>query len=68
MSAINNIRTLAGILTGGPASDDATAGNGQPQGDETEQLLNPVTSERRHWRDPLTGTQREIWRPGNLHT
>jgi hypothetical protein len=31
---------------------------------EHEQILDPSTSERRYWRDPLTGVQREIWRPG----
>lgn len=31
---------------------------------EHEHALDPSTSERRYWRDPLTGVQREIWRPG----
>ena len=34
--------------------------------DEPEQILDPSTSERRYWRDPLTGVQREIWRPGRF--
>jgi hypothetical protein len=35
---------------------------------DNQELLNPVTSQRRYWRDPLTGIQREIWRPGTkLH-
>ncbi|OQO13485.1 hypothetical protein B0A48_01713 [Cryoendolithus antarcticus] len=27
--------------------------------------LDPKTSERRYWRDPITSVQREIWRPGD---
>lgn len=34
--------------------------------DDIEQRLDPSTSERRYWRDPLTGVQREIWRPGTF--
>ncbi len=31
---------------------------------ESEELLDPKTTDRRYWRDPHSGTQREIWRPG----
>jgi hypothetical protein len=31
-----------------------------------EEMLNSSTSERRYWRDPSSGIQREIWRPGKL--
>lgn len=41
-----------------PEADEA----GTP--DEQKEILDPSTSERRYWRDPLTGVQREIWRPG----
>ncbi|KAK6441546.1 hypothetical protein LTR95_002218 [Oleoguttula sp. CCFEE 5521] len=27
--------------------------------------LDPKTSERKYWRDPITSVQREIWRPGD---
>lgn len=30
-----------------------------------EAPLDPRTSARRYWRDPNSGTQREIWRPGD---
>jgi hypothetical protein len=51
MSTDNPAR-VSGDMTGAEdASDDP-------------QLLDPVTSQRRYWRDPLTGIQREIWRPG----
>jgi hypothetical protein len=46
---------------------DAPGGEEQEQQEmEGHELLDPLTSERRYWRDPLTGTQREIWRPGML--
>jgi hypothetical protein len=45
------------------AGNTAAATEAESQ-DEHEQTLDPSTSERRYWRDPLTGVQREIWRPG----
>lgn len=45
---------------------DHTTTAGAETPDEHEQILNPATSERRYWRDPLTGVQREIWRPGTF--
>lgn len=45
---------------------DHTTATGAGTPDEHEQILNPSTSERRYWRDPLTGVQREIWRPGTF--
>ena len=47
------------------ADDPAAAGEARTP-DEHEQILDPSTSERRYWRDPLTGVQREIWRPGTF--
>lgn len=31
-------------------------------------VLDPKTSDRQYYRDPLTGLQREIWRPGSLQS
>jgi hypothetical protein len=53
MSTDNPARSSENMTGAGSASDN--------QG-----LLNPVTSQRRYWRDPLTGIQREIWRPGTI--
>jgi hypothetical protein len=39
---------------------------GAEDASDDPQLLDPVTSQRRYWRDPLTGIQREIWRPGTI--
>ena len=47
-----------------PEPDTNTAVNEAGTPAEHEQILDPSTSERRYWRDPLTGVQREIWRPG----
>ena len=47
-----------------PENNTAEGEVGTP--DEHEQTLDPSTSERRYWRDPLTGVQREIWRPGTF--
>jgi hypothetical protein len=51
MSTDNPARASGNMAGAGSASDH-------------QELLNPVTSQRRYWRDPLTGIQREIWRPG----
>jgi hypothetical protein len=53
MSTDNPARPLENMTGAGSASDN-------------QELLNPVTSQRRYWRDPLTGIQREIWRPGTI--
>lgn len=58
--------TLGGALFAAPTSDAPVAEEQEQQGMESHELLDPLTSERRYWRDPLTGTQREIWRPGRL--
>lgn len=47
-----------------PEKNTAEGEVGTP--DEHEQTLDASTSERRYWRDPLTGVQREIWRPGSF--
>lgn len=31
---------------------------------EGEEVLDPVKSKRQHWREPMTGIMREVWRPG----
>ena len=49
-----------------PEADNTTAGDEKETPDEHEQMLDPLSSERRYWRDPLTGVQREIWRPGTF--
>jgi hypothetical protein len=50
-----------------PEADDIAATVEAAIPDEHEQILDPSTSERRYWRDPLTGVQREIWRPGKFY-
>jgi hypothetical protein len=59
--------TLGGALFALPPTSDAPVVE-EPEQQEMEgiELLDPLTSARRYWRDPLTGTQREIWRPGRL--
>ena len=60
--------TLGGALFAPPTSNTPLAEEEEEQQLETEghEVLDPQTSARRYWRDPLTGTQREIWRPGKL--
>ena len=36
----------------------------EAQIDENATVLDPKESERQYWRDPVSGAQREIWRPG----
>ena len=36
----------------------------EPTDAVADNLLHPKTSERKYWREPFTGIQREIWRPG----
>jgi hypothetical protein len=60
--------TLGGALFASSTSDMPLAEEEEEQQLESEghEVLDPQTSARRYWRDPLTGTQREIWRPGKL--
>jgi hypothetical protein len=58
--------TLGGALFAAPTAEAPVAEEEEQQEMEGHELLDPLTSERRYWRDPLTGTQREIWRPGRL--
>jgi hypothetical protein len=58
--------TLGGALFASPTSDAPVVEEPEQQEMEGIELLDPLTSARRYWRDPLTGTQREIWRPGRL--
>jgi hypothetical protein len=58
--------TLGGALFAAPTTGPPVAEEQEQQEMEGHELLDPLTSERRYWRDPLTGTQREIWRPGML--
>lgn len=51
-----------------PEADNTIAGDQVETPNEHEQMLDPSSSERRYWRDPLTGVQREIWRPGTFLT
>jgi len=57
--------TLGGALFAKPTTETSATEDG-PQIPEGSEILDPQTSARRYWRDPLTGTQREIWRPGRL--
>lgn len=47
-----------------PPEQAATADD-EPLVSSEEAPLDPRTSTRRYWRDPNSGTQREIWRPGD---
>lgn len=58
--------TLGGTLRIEPAESDAVAETADQPAPEGDELLDPKTSARRYWRDPLSGTQREIWRPSRL--
>jgi hypothetical protein len=58
--------TLGGALFAAPTTDAPGGEEQEQQQMEGHELLDPLTSERCYWRDPLTGTQREIWRPGRL--
>jgi len=58
--------TLGGALFASPTSNAPAAEQEEQLESEGHELLDPQTSARRYWRDPLTGTQREIWRPGTL--
>lgn len=66
MPAANNMSTPGNLPTAAIGSDDVAAEEGAQPALGHKQLLDPLTSERRYWRDPLSGTQREIWRPGML--
>lgn len=50
-----------------PENRDAAIRTAEQSLPEGVELLDPITSARRYWRDPQTGTQREIWRPGKIH-
>lgn len=41
-----------------------TPSNGDEANNGGEEVLDPVNSERRYWREPETGIIREVWRPG----
>lgn len=58
---------LGGTLRIEPAESDAAAEHAEQPTLEGDEVLDPKTSARRYWRDPLSGTQREIWRPGRPH-
>jgi len=58
--------TLGGALFAAPTTGAPVAEEQEQQETEGHELLDPQTSARRYWRDPLTGTQREIWRPGRI--
>ena len=45
----------------GTTEDDTAA---QLEAESDAVVLDPTTSERQFHRDPLDGTRREIWRPG----
>ena len=55
---------LQDALPPAPEPDSNAAAGEAATPDEHESMLDPSTSERRYWRDPLTAVQREIWRPG----
>lgn len=57
---------LGGALSAAPTTEATVTEEEQLQDSGDGELLDPQASERRYWRDPLTGTQREIWRPGKL--
>ena len=57
---------LSEVSPATPEADNTTTAGEAGTSDEREQMLDPSTSERRYWRDPLTGVQREIWRPGTF--
>lgn len=63
--ALSTMRDAAPVTPENQKTAIETADQSIPEGVE---LLDPITSARRYWRDPLTGTQREIWRPGEIHT
>ncbi|KAK5114424.1 hypothetical protein LTR85_010247 [Meristemomyces frigidus] len=42
-----------------------TANAQQPEDERDAVILDPRSSERQYYRDPFTGYQREIWRPGD---
>lgn len=56
--------TLGRSLFATPTTETPAAGEDGPQIPGGSEVLDPQTSARRYWRDQLTGTQREIWRPG----
>ncbi|KAM0712911.1 hypothetical protein Q7P35_000362 [Cladosporium inversicolor] len=56
---------LRDAMSAAPEPENNTAEGEVGTPDEHEQTLDASTSERRYWRDPLTGVQREIWRPGD---
>jgi hypothetical protein len=58
--------TLGGALFASPTCDTPVAEEDEQQELGGNELIDPQTSVRRYWRDPLTGTQREIWRPSRL--
>ena len=61
--ALSTVRDAAPVTPENRITATETAEQSIPEGVE---LLDPITSARRYWRDPLTGTQREIWRPGGI--
>jgi hypothetical protein len=62
-AAFNDTASLA---PDGTADDTSTMNvDDAPQSDvDDPAVLDPVSSERRYYRDPFSGFMREIWRPG----
>jgi hypothetical protein len=66
MARGKRVSRLRDAVPAEPEPDNTTAEVEAEIPDAHEQVLDPATSERCYWRDPLTGVQREIWRPGTF--
>lgn len=66
MAARKRTSKLRDVVSAESVADDTSAIDEAVTPPEDEQMLDPATSERRYWRDPLSGVKREIWRPGTF--
>ncbi|KAM0716314.1 hypothetical protein Q7P37_007759 [Cladosporium fusiforme] len=65
MAAVKQQKPRAKAAIDQPPADKATTEDEVPLVSSEDAPLDPATSTRRYWRDPHSGTQREIWRPGD---
>ena len=65
---VNATQRNTDVVSLGTTDETDTPVNEAPQHevqvDENATILDPDGSERQYWRDPVSGAQREIWRPG----
>ncbi|KAI6805507.1 hypothetical protein KC332_g540 [Hortaea werneckii] len=55
----------ASLTNNGPDEEDESSMLGDTVEDENLPMLDPATTPRQYYREPLTGIKREVWHPGD---